>query len=175
MNDEASFGPERLRALSVGDEDTRALRMQISVSGGLEAERVQLDAEITGEGHLEGRVENQLTDRAGSFDGQISDARLQDLIELVASEGFVGQPQPALFPPDTTVGSVEITLAGETIGTYLAAVDPNQVVGTSAEAEPISRLLAMILEAAEAMVEGGRDPRQTDGSLGSNRSASDGP
>lgn len=164
MNDEASFGPERLRALSVGDEDTRALRMQISVSGGLEGERVQLDAEITGEGHVEGRFENQLTDRAGSFDGQISDARLKDLVELVASEAFAGQSRPELFPPDTTVGSVEISLGGERIGTFLAAVDPDQVVGTGAEAEPTSRLLAMILETAEEMADGGRDPRQTDGS-----------
>lgn len=164
MNDRSSFGPERLRALSVGDEDTRGVRMQISISGGLEGERVSLNAEITGEGQMEGRFENQLSDRAGSFDGQVSDARLRDLIELVASEGFVSQTQPELFPPDTTVGSVEISLAGERIGTFLAAVDPDQVVDTSAEAEPTSRLLAMIIETAEEMVESGRDPRQTDGS-----------
>ena len=163
MNDEAGFDPERLRALSASDADTRALRMQILVSGGLEGERIRLDAEITGEGHMEGRLENQLTDRVGSFDGQISDARLQDLVELVSSEGFVSQPRPRLFPPDTTVGSVEITLAGERIGTFLAAMDPDQVVGTSAEAEPTSRLLAMILESAEEMAGGGSGPRQTDG------------
>jgi hypothetical protein len=162
MNDEERFDPDRLRNLSVGDKDTRALRMQILVSGGLESEGVHLEAEITGEGHLGGRVENTLTGRAGSFDGQISDDRLRGLIALVGSDDFVRQSrEPAVFPPDTTVGSVEISLAGEPIGTYLAAVDPDQVAGTDAVAEPTSRLLAMILETAESMVEGGSGPRQT--------------
>ena len=166
MNDEASFGPERLRGLSIGDEDTRALRMQISVSGGLEGEHIQLDAEVTGDGHLVGQFENQLTDRAGSLDGQISDDRLRGLVDLVSSEGFVDQPEPGLFPPDTIVGSVEITLEGETIGTYLAAVDPDQVADTKAESELTSRLLAIVLETAEEMVGGGRDSRHPDGSRG---------
>jgi len=164
MNDEATLGAERLRGLSVGDDETRALRIQVSVSGGLEGERVRLDAEITGEGHMGGRIENQLTDRAGSFDGRISDARLRDLVNLVASDDFLGQPRPELFPPDTTVGTVEITLGDERLGTFRAAVDPEQVVGTGAEAAPTTRLLAMVVETAEEMAEGGRGPDRADGS-----------
>jgi hypothetical protein len=160
MNDEASIGPDRLRNLSAGDENTRGLRMHVSVSGGLASERVQLDAAITGEGHLEGRVENPVTDRGGSFDGQMSDHRLQELIALLASDDFVNQPrEPTFFPPDTTVASVEITMAGKSIGTYLAAVDPDQVAGTDAWAEPTSRLVAMVLETADTMVEGGPEPQ----------------
>lgn len=157
MNDELERGPERLRGLSAGDEATQGLRMQISISGGLAPERVELDAELTGAGHLSGHMENALTDLAGSFDGQVSDSALSGLIELVGSEEFIGQPQePVLFPPDTIVGSVEITLEGEPVGTYLAAVDEDQVAGTPAAGQPTSDLLARTLEAAQSLVHDGR-------------------
>ena len=142
----------------MGDKDTRALRMQISVSGGLQSERVQLDAAITGEGHLEGRVENSVTDRAGSFDGQISDDRLRDLIALIASDDFVHQPREPALSSRHAVASVEVSLAASG-SEVLAPVDPDQVPGTDAVAEPTSRLVAMVIETADAMVEGGPDPR----------------
>lgn len=162
MNDETDRGPERLRGLSTDENAADSLRMQVSIFGGLASERVQLDAEVLGTGQVSGRLENALTDHAGSFEGRLPTRELSGLLELLASDEFIGQPrEPMLFPPDTIVGSVEITLAGDTVGTYLAAVDDDQVAGTAAAGSPTSTLLGSVLEVAESMIGGGDGPQPT--------------
>jgi len=153
MNGETGAGPERLRGLSPSDARAAALVITVSAAGGLASERVVLNARVTGDGHLEGRLQDELRGRTGAFDARMNPAELGEILDLVGSDDFVGQPlEPPMFVPDTVVASVELTLDGTPIATYLVALDDEQLAPTDVVAAPTRQLLLKIRNAAENLV-----------------------
>jgi hypothetical protein len=144
--------PERLRELVSDAELAASLRVRVSVFGGLAAERLELDADVTGQGRVTGSMRDELTGRAGDFAGDLPDAERQRLLELLGTDDFVAPGELRTFLPDTVLGSVAVALGDDPVGTYLDALDPEQAGRGPGETTSVGAVLAQVVQFAEAMV-----------------------
>lgn len=144
--------PERLRELVRDATLAESLRVRVSVVGGLASERLRLDADITGQGQMTGSIQDELVGRAGDFAGELPGAERERLLRLLGSDDFAAPGEPVLFPPDTLIGTITVTLGDDAVGTYRDAVDPAQVGRAQDATTSVGRVLTQVLELAESMV-----------------------
>jgi hypothetical protein len=151
---------ERARAALAGTGDPRPLAVSLRIAGGVHGERLELEFDVDGEGHVASRRLDELERRDERVDAMLDRERLAAFYGRFVDTGVLDRPQATPpFPADTVVGVVRVRYEDAVIHESYVVPDPEQLPERErSAAEPSAGVYQIITELTSELARRGALP-----------------
>jgi hypothetical protein len=137
---------DRLEAILAGRAPSAGLTINLTALGGAPSERIVLNLEVTGAGHVIGQLRDELTGRDQNANWTLSGSERTALLRRLGDAGLLSlESAVPPFPADTVLARLEISVDGQTFRIASLPLDsdavPAKPAGLNLQPESVLGLL----------------------------------